>query len=73
MIFFPPDSYWTGTGPLFFYTGNEGPIEEFYLNTGFLFVLAQEFKALVVFAEHVRGGGGGGGGGVEGEGGSVIP
>ena len=46
--------HWSQTGPMFFYTGNEGPIEEFYSNTGFLFTLAQEFNALIVFAEHVR-------------------
>ena len=45
--------YWKGSGPLFFYTGNEGAIEEFYDNTGFLFELAQNFSALIVFAEHV--------------------
>ena len=45
--------YWQGSGPLFFYTGNEGPIEQFYANTGFLFTLAQQFKAMIVFAEHV--------------------
>ena len=47
------DTYWDTSGPLFFYTGNEGPIEQFYSNSGFVFVLAEEFKALVVFAEHV--------------------
>ena len=45
--------YWKGSGPLFFYTGNEGAIDGFYDNTGFLFELAQNFSALVVFAEHV--------------------
>ena len=38
---------------LLFYSGNEGPIESFYENTGFIFELAKEFQALVVFAEHV--------------------
>ena len=38
---------------MFFYTGNEGAIEGFYDNTGFLFELAQNFSALIVFAEHV--------------------
>ena len=40
-------------GPIFFYCGNEGPIEWFYQNSGFLTdVLPNEYKALVVFAEH---------------------
>ena len=40
---------------MLFYSGNEGPIEQFYENTGFMFELAQQFEALVVFAEHVSG------------------
>lgn len=48
------DQWWKpGVGPIFFYTGNEGPIEEFWDNTGFVFDIAPEFNALVVFAEHV--------------------
>jgi len=39
-------------GPIFFYTGNEGDIEEFWDNTGLPFDLAPTFKALIVFAEH---------------------
>ena len=39
-------------GPCFFYTGNEGPLEEFYYNTGFPFDNAPDFGALIVFAEH---------------------
>ncbi|XP_022323407.2 dipeptidyl peptidase 2-like [Crassostrea virginica] len=47
------DQWWKpGVGPIFFYTGNEGPIEEFWDNTGFVFDIAPEFNALVVFAEH---------------------
>ncbi|GIY18638.1 dipeptidyl peptidase 2 [Caerostris darwini] len=41
-----------GTGPIFFYAGNEGDIVGFWKNTGFIFRAAKEFKALVVFAEH---------------------
>eukprot|EP00302_Diacronema_sp_CCMP2436_P033220 CAMPEP_0179990064 /NCGR_PEP_ID=MMETSP0984-20121128/4231_1 /TAXON_ID=483367 /ORGANISM="non described non described, Strain CCMP 2436" /LENGTH=589 /DNA_ID=CAMNT_0021909221 /DNA_START=1 /DNA_END=1771 /DNA_ORIENTATION=+ len=38
--------------PVFFYTGNEGAIEEFAENTGLLDELAPRFGALVVFCEH---------------------
>jgi len=50
------DAWWSpGDGPIFFYTGNEGDIVSFWNNTGFMFDIAPQFKALVVFAEHVRG------------------
>lgn len=32
--------------------GNEGDIESFWDNTGFVFDIAPEFNALVIFAEH---------------------
>eukprot|EP01083_Nonionella_stella_P227222 806376_1 len=37
---------------IFFYAGNEGNIESFYNNTGFMFDNAPQFGALVLFAEH---------------------
>ena len=45
--FWKPDE-----GPIFFYTGNEGSITNFYDNTGFLFDIAPQFGALIIFAEH---------------------
>lgn len=47
------DEYWNPyEGPIFFYTGNEDPVEYFILNIGLLSEWAPEFGALVVFAEH---------------------
>lgn len=34
--------------PIFFYTGNEGDIELFAENTGFMWDIADEFKATLV-------------------------
>ena len=40
--------------PIFFYTGNESPIDEYVNNTGLIFELASNeyFSAKIVFAEH---------------------
>lgn len=46
--------YWGGAdklAPIFVYTGNEGDIEWFAQNTGFMFDTAPHFKALLVFIE----------------------
>ncbi|KAG4913560.1 hypothetical protein JHK82_054147 [Glycine max] len=48
------DTYWGGdksNAPIFFYTGNEGDIEWFAQNPGFMFETAPYFKALLVFIE----------------------
>jgi pimeloyl-ACP methyl ester carboxylesterase len=48
------DGYWTPSKsqPVFFYTGNESPVEEYVDNTGLMWNLAAKYNALVVFAEH---------------------
>jgi len=48
------DTYWdvSREGPIFFYTGNEGDIEAFAQNSGFIWDIAPFFNAMVIFAEH---------------------
>ncbi|CAO2839284.1 unnamed protein product [Amaranthus hypochondriacus] len=49
------DKYWGGAhknAPIFVYMGNEGDIEWFANNTGFMFETAPHFNALLVFIEH---------------------
>ncbi|KAL6139738.1 hypothetical protein ACLB2K_058040 [Fragaria x ananassa] len=48
------DTFWGGAksnAPIFVYTGNEGNIEWFAQNTGFLYETAPHFKALIIFIE----------------------
>ncbi|KAF8034270.1 hypothetical protein BT93_C0538 [Corymbia citriodora subsp. variegata] len=47
--------HWAGPdrlGPIFLYCGNEGDIEWFAANTGFVWEIAPSFGAMVVFPEH---------------------
>ncbi|CAK1544360.1 unnamed protein product [Leptosia nina] len=47
------DENWDrGSGPIFFYTGNEGQIELFAKHTGFMWEIAPNYRAKIVFAEH---------------------
>jgi hypothetical protein len=50
------DNHWKNAtdapGPIFYYTGNEADIFQFVNNSGFMFEAAEEFGAMVVFAEH---------------------
>lgn len=47
------NDYWDSeSGPIFIYTGNQAAIETFANNTGFMWDIAEEFKARLVFAEH---------------------
>ncbi|KFB48883.1 AGAP000994-PA-like protein [Anopheles sinensis] len=49
------DTFAQGTGPdspILFYAGNEGDIELFAQNTGFMWELAPKFRATLLFAEH---------------------
>jgi len=46
-------TYWKKNGgPIFFYTGNEGDIEWFAQNTGFMWDIAPDFGAMLLFGEH---------------------
>ncbi|XP_016408296.1 lysosomal Pro-X carboxypeptidase-like [Sinocyclocheilus rhinocerous] len=47
------DQHWHKEGgPILFYTGNEGDITWFCNNTGFMWDVAEDLGALLVFAEH---------------------
>ncbi|XP_058765202.1 uncharacterized protein LOC131638651 [Vicia villosa] len=46
------DHWVVGSGPIFLYCGNEGDIVWFAENTGFVWEIAPQFGAMVVFPEH---------------------
>jgi pimeloyl-ACP methyl ester carboxylesterase len=54
MRYFVDAQFWDPqTGPILFYAGNEGRLENFYDNTGFMTKnLSRELKGLIVFGEH---------------------
>ena len=54
MRYFVDAQYWDPqSGPILFYAGNEGKLENFYDNSGFLTKnLSKELNGLIVFGEH---------------------
>ena len=48
------DAFWKNgsAGAIFFYTGNEGPVENYADHTGLMWENAEALGALIVFAEH---------------------
>ena len=54
MRYFVDAQHWDPqTGPILFYSGNEGKLENFWANSGFITKnLSQELKGLIVFGEH---------------------
>ncbi|CAF0897352.1 unnamed protein product [Didymodactylos carnosus] len=44
--------FWKSGSPIFFYAGNEGAIDLFCENTGFMWDIAPLFHAMIVFGEH---------------------
>ena len=54
MRYFVDAQYWDPqSGPILFYAGNEGKLENFYDNTGFMTKnLSIELNGLIVFGEH---------------------
>ncbi|KAF8360020.1 pcp-5 [Pristionchus pacificus] len=50
--YFFNDEHFQCQKTILFYTGNEGKLEGFAENTGFMWDIAPEFEAAVIFAEH---------------------
>jgi hypothetical protein len=54
--YFLCDKHWSrdpflGGGPIFFYVGNEAPVDLYVTHTGLMWENAEEFGALLIFAE----------------------
>ncbi len=45
-------AHWNRNSPIFIYTGNEDDIEWFCENTGFVWEIAEQFNAMIIFEEH---------------------
>ena len=50
--YFVYDKFWKPEGPVFFYIGNEADVGLYVNHTGLMWESAEEFNALLVFAEH---------------------
>jgi lysosomal Pro-X carboxypeptidase len=50
--YFVCSEYWDGSGPIFFYVGNEADVTLYLNATGLMWENAPNFHALIVFAEH---------------------
>lgn len=49
--YFLCDAHWKPDGPVFFYAGNEGPLEGYLKSAGLMFENREQHGALVLFAE----------------------
>jgi lysosomal Pro-X carboxypeptidase len=50
--YFVHDGYWKPGGPIFFYAGNEADVTLYVNHTGLMWESAEQFGALLLFAEH---------------------
>eukprot|EP00878_Enallax_costatus_P000962 GHUV01001094.1.p1 GENE.GHUV01001094.1~~GHUV01001094.1.p1 ORF type:complete len:556 (+),score=121.02 GHUV01001094.1:559-2226(+) len=50
--YFLCNAHWKPNGPIFFYAGNEGPLEGYLKSAGLMFESREQYGALVMFAEH---------------------
>merc|ERR1719330_1015584 len=50
--YFVNEQYWNPGGPIFFYFGNEDDVGLYVNHTGLMWENAEEFGALMIWAEH---------------------